>query len=443
MTQDLVNTLNWLAKINENSQLKVSEVSFEACRNWQIDGETMRHETVMFFSVVGLRVCDDKAVSEQHYALIDQPEVGWLGFLVRQGSVGIEWLVQAKTEPGNISATQMAPTIQATRSNYRRVHGGKPTKFLDLFENGKSFLSDGPHSEQGTQFLWKFNRNSVLALPKSHDPELNRFGNWNWITSTVLRILLAHDYTINTDARSVIATGPWLLLAGQEPLFSASILATSYRRPAERHQLLLLAARIKPASQRYVPRWEPTPLNELIGWEMNDYALLNPQGEPILRCYEINVKGREVANWCQPFILQDKQTDHVLYMRTSRRGAEFFLRIYEEVGFGGRREYGPSLHSQYDTPEEMNTWSEIDNTTELCSLDQSDEGGRFMAAAARYRIVLTKNVAPRVQYPFGVWVNLAVLEKLANSPGHTTNELRTLISLVLSQPFDDACANLE
>ena len=85
--------------------------------------------------------------------MIDQPELGWLGFVVRTAGAGVEWLVQAKTEPGNVHGTQLAPTLQATRSNFTRVHGGRPTRFLDLFRAGDAVLSDGPHSEQGSAFL--------------------------------------------------------------------------------------------------------------------------------------------------------------------------------------------------------------------------------------------------------------------------------------------------
>ena len=36
-----------------------------------------------------------------------------------------KYLLQAKVEPGNINKIQISPTVQATRSNYLRIHGGK------------------------------------------------------------------------------------------------------------------------------------------------------------------------------------------------------------------------------------------------------------------------------------------------------------------------------
>ena len=42
----------------------------------------------------------------------------------------------------------------------------------------------------------------------------------------------------------------------------------------------------------------------------------------------------------------------------------------------------------------------------------------------------------------GVWVNLGTLEGLANKSGTLTNELRTLVSIILSTQFDEALGKL-
>ena len=58
--------------------------------------------------------------------IIIQNEKGILGIL--KDSVKNKYLLQAKVEPGNKNRLQLSPTVQATKSNYQRVHGGK--KFL-------------------------------------------------------------------------------------------------------------------------------------------------------------------------------------------------------------------------------------------------------------------------------------------------------------------------
>ena len=50
-----------------------------------------------------------------------------------------KYLLQAKAEPGNINKIQISPTVQATKSNYTRVHGGKEIPYLRYFKKNKNF----------------------------------------------------------------------------------------------------------------------------------------------------------------------------------------------------------------------------------------------------------------------------------------------------------------
>ena len=44
-------------------------------------------------------------------------------------------------KPGNINNIQLSPTVQATKSNYLRAHGGKKTKFIDYFIKKTKFFN--------------------------------------------------------------------------------------------------------------------------------------------------------------------------------------------------------------------------------------------------------------------------------------------------------------
>lgn len=432
----------YLSNVRAESELRQESVSFKECAKWSNKNGQLVHDTGKFFSIKGIVAGDiPGAIYDSEAVMIDQPEVGWLGFIVRPGPDGIEWLGNAKTEPGNIGGTQLAPSIQATRSNYLRAHGGRATKFLDLFQNAKTFVSDAPNSEQGTRFLWKFNRNSVLILPQGALSDLADSPQWSWCSSAAMRDILADDYAINTDARSVISTAPWALLSSGKPLFSAPVLAKSYHhpRPAVSEQL---QKKIGPVGYQHIAQWQNVLLDDLKNHTLTDLSLCDDQGNEVVTCFDISVKGREVDNWCQPFLMQCKIADHVLYMRVTDDGAEFFVRVYRELGFARRREYGPSTHSEYETPVEMHNWETTAPNSQIISIHQSDEGGRFMHADAAYRVVLVENSTSRKSYPFGTWVTLFTLEKLVAKAGSTTNELRSVISLLLSQKFDTACKSL-
>ncbi|MFD0982837.1 NDP-hexose 2,3-dehydratase family protein, partial [Tropicimonas aquimaris] len=250
MTDEANAIRNWLGEVRANSHLLLDRVALRECSRWLYRDGELHHATGRFFSIVGLAVNNvGMARHGRQLAMIDQPEVGWLGFIIRRTSHGIDWLLQAKTEPGNIDATQLAPSLQATRSNYTCVHGGLPTRFLDLFRGATAFVSDGPHSEQGTRFLWKFNRNSVLILPEGDTPDVSGLEHWNWCSSGSIRDLLAEDYSVNTDARSVIATAPWALLAEGGLLFSAPVLAASYGQAVQPKEIDALLDRIAPIPQ--------------------------------------------------------------------------------------------------------------------------------------------------------------------------------------------------
>src|SRR5690606_33995257 len=105
-----------------------------------------------------------------------------------------------------------APTVQATLSNYQQVHGGRATPFLELFTDTKGLLEDVLGSEQGDRFLNKFNRNCKRLFEQSFSVG-DHAGQFSWISNAELKAHLRRDYSVNTDARSVLVSGSWDLVA--------------------------------------------------------------------------------------------------------------------------------------------------------------------------------------------------------------------------------------
>ena len=106
---------------------------------WHIDDDgCLRHDTGRFFSVQGIHVETDFGhVSGWDQPIIVQPEIGYLGILAKEFDGVLYFLMQAKIEPGNVNCVQISPTLQATKSNYTRVHNGKKPAYLDYFVNVK------------------------------------------------------------------------------------------------------------------------------------------------------------------------------------------------------------------------------------------------------------------------------------------------------------------
>ena len=58
--------------------------------------------------------------------------------IIKQKKQGKDfYLLQSKIEPGNINGVQLSPTVQATKSNYLRKHGGKNTVLDYLLKKTK------------------------------------------------------------------------------------------------------------------------------------------------------------------------------------------------------------------------------------------------------------------------------------------------------------------
>jgi len=424
-----------LETVRQKAALQVQDIRLSDCPDWLLDNGILRHRTGGFFSVRGLQYSDTPRGNRLIRPYIDQPEVGLLGFIIRQGKDGVEWLLQAKTEPGNFGDTHIAPSVQATRSNYRQLHGGAPTRYLTWFDDPRYFLSDAANSEQGTRFLMKFNRNAVVAMPADRPIETEEDENWQWLGTGVLRDLLGDAHLVNTDARSVIATAPWALLANGDRLFKATALQRSYASSFHDHAL--------PRADKYnalTADWQFLDVNDMPGWRCTEDGIFSPDGEKEIGFHHISVNGREVSSWCQP-LMHDRQKGECVLLTCIENDMLFvYLRKYAEPGFGGRTELGPSLHNAFPLPGKVAASIPQAEPIEICSIDQSDEGGRFMKVMTTYKIVHLRGEVPKLNQRFGRWVKLSMLEAIVRQSGTTTNELRSLVSLLLSQKSNESFA---
>jgi NDP-hexose 2,3-dehydratase. len=178
----------------------VERITWRGAPAWRKGQERIHHVSGRYFSLVVL------SIKGREHLFIDQPEVGILGFLMTVHEGEPHWLVQAKAEPGNVGLTQWAPTVQATKSNYERVHGGRETPHLEAFRHVDA--RDVRGSEQGDRFLNKFNRNALRPVPASRMQDASDT-TLTWTSSTDFKGALLRDYEVNTDARSVVVCANW------------------------------------------------------------------------------------------------------------------------------------------------------------------------------------------------------------------------------------------
>lgn len=199
----------WLANLNTQVTFETEFVPLKEIRDWGFDKHgNIRHKSGKFFSIEGIKVSavfNDKA-SEWDQPIINQPEVGFLGILCQKKNGVLYFLMQGKIEPGNVNKIQLSPTLQATKSNFSQVHGGRVPPFLESFKDnidGRTIIVDQLQSEQGARFLRKRNRNMIIKMDE--DILIDVPENFCWLTLKQIKDFLRYPNLVNMDTRTVLS----------------------------------------------------------------------------------------------------------------------------------------------------------------------------------------------------------------------------------------------
>lgn len=198
--------LAWMKQQNEEVASNIKQIPISELRDWSYRDDRIRHDSGKFFSIDGIRISTNyRNVPTWDQPIINQPEIGFLGFITKKINGVLHFLAQAKIEPGNLNVIQLSPTLQATRSNFMQVHGGSKPNYLEYFTGEKkvTVLVDQLQSEQGARFLHKRNRNIIVEIPE--DEEIDVKKNFIWLTLGQLKELMQHPNVVNMDSRTVIS----------------------------------------------------------------------------------------------------------------------------------------------------------------------------------------------------------------------------------------------
>lgn len=182
----------WLAAQRATSTMTAEIVPLAAVRGWGMaeSGEAYCRSDGKFFRLVGARISVPKE-GQREVPNWDQPmleETGGEGAVVLVKARGEErFLIQAKAEPGNATpgCVLLAATIQASRANLERAHGGTRPPRAELLDGGLNlWLRLG---QDGGRFFHKRNAFGIIEV----DPrELTLNANERWCTRDELRSAL-------------------------------------------------------------------------------------------------------------------------------------------------------------------------------------------------------------------------------------------------------------
>ncbi|MFE7133464.1 NDP-hexose 2,3-dehydratase family protein [Streptomyces sp. NPDC057638] len=414
----------WWDERRRGSRLSVTPLPFADLDQWRFTAEgDLAHDSGRFFTVTGLRSYEGgNQLRDQ--PVISQPEIGVLGVLLREYDGEPHVLLQAKAEPGNINGLQLSPTVQATRSNYTRVHRGAATRHLEHFTGARPgrVLVDSLQSEQGAWFWQKQNRNMVVEAVG----EVEEHPDFHWVGFGELRELLRQDHLINMDTRSVL---------GCLPLFAPAGARRESGTP--RHTMRSVLSWLIDVKARSPWHTRLIPLRAVEGWSRTETEISDEDGHGFrIVAAGIETRDREVRRWSQPLLAPRghglaaflvRRIDgvrHLLVQARAEPGLRDLIELAPTVqrsgmagaaALGGTGPFEPEALT--DSPGRV-----------LYDARLSEEGGRFHHAVTRYRIVDLG-----ADFPLDVpenyrWLTANQLRELVRHGHYVNVEARSLLA---------------
>lgn len=436
--QDL---LDWLADATHREGMRVERVPLDALLEWRFEPDPLRivHRSGRFFSVEGIRTRTDfgpKTVWDQ--PIINQPEVGILGLLAREADGAMEFLMQAKTEPGNINGAQLSPTVQATHSNYQKVHGGRTPQYLEYFiEPGRgTVILDQLQGEQGARFLRKRNRNMVVLTT---DP-IPETPNFRWTPLRQIKEMLAVDHFVNMDVRSIVGCLPMpSSVAPDDPRlsdFGRALVASAQGGRRSVHTTGEIIDWLSRMASSYSYTLERRGLDEVDDWVLTREELYH-HSRQFFSVVGVSVesRGREVASWRQPLLYHPGKGLNGMVTQEIDGVLHFLIRACFYPGNSRMFELGTTVsrsdYAQYfgspGAPPFLDLFQSPDPAHVRYSSVQSEEGGRFLHYRNEYVILrLPQGSIGAVPDNFA-WMTLRQIEELMPH-GYFNIEARNLLA---------------
>ena len=431
--------LRWLAWRNREVVVRVSPTRLSRMTHWALEESSgrIRHSSGKFFSIDGIRIETNwGSKSEWAQPIINQPEIGFLGCITREFNGVLHFLVQAKVEPGNVNCVQLSPTLQATKSNYTRVHQGKSPRFLEWFldRSRSRVLLDQLQSEQGARFLHKRNRNIIIEV----DAEIPEDPDFVWLTLGQIKRLMAFDNVVNMDLRTVVSGIPF----GQaEPALEPASFAEAMRVSAteSRHHFIPLDDIISwftGQKTKFDLQVAPCDLRAIADWEMSDECLRH-KGEQFFRVIwvDVEISNREVTAWQQPLVEPAREGVIAFVVKKINSVHHFLVQAKLECGNFDILEFAPTVQcitGSYANSLKVLPYLEYVLTARPDQIRydtrQSEEGGRFYREQNRNLLIEADEDFP-VECPENYqWMTLNQLLMFARFNNYLNIQARSMLA---------------
>lgn len=441
-TLSLDGIMPWFLSRQEAHQFVIEQIPFSDMVKWGIDSQTgnLCHESGRFFSIEGIQVNTNWGnVSEWDQPIINQPEIGFLGFITKTIKGVLHFLVQAKMEPGNINMIQLAPTLQATRSNFTRVHQGKSPPYLEYFtDRSKSkVLVDSLQSEQGARFLRKRNRNIIIEV----EEDIPVYDDYCWITLGQILQTMRHDNIVNMDARTVLSCIAYKALEevpSDLSIFGRSLLHSLAPSASVQKSNEEIISWFTEQKFKYDLDVERIPMNKVCGWERTATEIRHKSGKyfSVIAC-RVEADCREVFSWTQPMVKAHQQGLIAFVVKEFDGVLHFLVQAKVEPGNFDVVEMAPTvqcLTGSYEnaTPKGRPPFTDyvLNAPVEQVHFDalQSEEGGRFYREENRNLIVFAGDDFPEEIPDNYIWMSAGQLKEFIKYNNFVNVQARCLLS---------------
>lgn len=392
--------ISWMKQKNKEICYELKQVPLNSLTDWNDKADCISHNSGKFFSIQGIRVTTNYGlVSQWDQPIINQPEIGFLGFIVQKKHGVLHFLLQAKIEPGNLNIVQLSPTLQATRSNYTRVHKGRSPLYLEYFTGEKkvNILVDQLQSEQGARFYQKRNRNIIIEVDENE--ELPMYDNFVWATLGQIKELLNYPNVVNMDTRTVISCIQFGSYS-EEDLQLLS--AFNFEKNSSRSDSFLysvLSSDNHYRDMKFIIQWltslkfkfelnvEKIGLSEMNGWTYDGNVVEHEDKKYFsVIGIDVSIGNREVTHWDQPMVKSAQEGIMGFLVKKINGIYHFLVQAKLECGNFDIVELAPTVQcltgnyrkgqNEYTIPY-IDIFLNADPKNIWYQTYQSEEGGRF------------------------------------------------------------------
>jgi len=388
--------LNWFKSANDFSKPKVFIIDVKKLKKWNFTDRAIHHESKRFFSFKYYKVLSKiDNISKLFYSpFIVQKEVGILGILIKKFKNEYKYLLQAKFEPGNINKIQISPTLQATKSNYNKVHKGKETHFVNFFLNAiskKNYIFKKKLPEQGTRYINKYNQNIIIETKNNN---LRVPKNFLWVTKKEIKELLKKNNLLNMDTLSVLSC----IIKKELNLFS-------YNNNKE------IINKISVFDKQNNQKINLTNLANLKSWKYHDKKIINLNKEffSIIGIKTIT-NSREIKSWDQPIIREYHNGIVGFIVKKIHNSLHYYMQIVKEPGYKKPLLTGTICVKDFGIKNYkdnffINILKKKKKSKILFNKTLSEEGGRFFHKQNQNIVIEIKNEINIVQKKNFMWLS--------------------------------------